>query len=49
MASPPPVLGAVFGSGAGAGIAVMFVLTGCAGIALSLGCLRPKAARMLDK
>ena len=49
MASPPPVLGAVFGSGAGAGIAVMFVLTGCAGIALSLGCLRLKAARMLDK
>lgn len=49
MASPPPVLGAVFGTGAGSGIAVLFVLTGCAGIALSLGCLRLKAARMLDK
>lgn len=48
MASPPPVLGAVFGTGAGSGIAVLFVLTGCAGIALSLGCLRLKAARRLD-
>lgn len=49
MATEPSVLRAVFGTGAGAGIAVMFVLTGCAGIALSFGCLRLKAARKLDK
>ena len=36
MTGAPPALARVFGSGSGAGIALMFTVVGVAGIALSL-------------